>query len=185
MELARHIVNAELRFLAGAARGAFDDTADVIDAVDPPSLVTLYEAERRVARCHRRIAPTPHPVKASAWHRTNGEPAGAATHSMRSSPDSMGPARAIRARITSDFGTLLRFAHRKAICPLLIQLDCDGRHGNTLILLCTSDLGGAPWMSMPLIRPSAASPIEVPAGNGGQRDTAAVAFTAALAIEGP
>jgi hypothetical protein len=39
-------------------------------------------------------------------------PAAASTHSMRSSPVSIGPARSINARITSDFGIFLRLAQR-------------------------------------------------------------------------
>jgi len=41
-------------------------------------------------------------------------PAALSTHSIRSSPVSIGPARSIRARITSDFGTLPRRAKRAA-----------------------------------------------------------------------
>src|SRR4030095_8410632 len=38
---------------------------------------------------------------------------------------------------------------RHAICPLLIQLDGDGRHSNTAILPCVSDVGAGPWTSTP------------------------------------
>ena len=39
-------------------------------------------------------------------------PSEALTHSIRSSPVSIGPAESIKVRMTSDFGTLLRRAHR-------------------------------------------------------------------------
>jgi uncharacterized damage-inducible protein DinB len=45
-ELARHIVGAELRFLGGAAAGAFPDFRAVLDAApDLPSVVGIYESE--------------------------------------------------------------------------------------------------------------------------------------------
>jgi uncharacterized damage-inducible protein DinB len=45
-ELARHIVGAELRFLAGAADGAFADCPNVVDATgDLTSLVSVYATE--------------------------------------------------------------------------------------------------------------------------------------------
>src|SRR5438132_9913935 len=49
---------------------------------------------------HRSFCANPNPL-----------PVEAATHSIRSSPVWIGPARSIRARITSDLGTLLRRAH--------------------------------------------------------------------------
>src|SRR5207247_10269179 len=56
---------------------------------------------KRKGPAHRFFCPNPKPL-----------PSEALTHSIRSSPVSIGPARSINARITSDFATFPRRAHR-------------------------------------------------------------------------
>src|SRR5262245_43207178 len=71
---------------------------------------------------------------------------------MRSSPDSMGPARSISARMTSDFGTLLRFAHRarrsaRFLSSLTVMVGMVIPRYYRARLMS----GAAPWTSTPLI----------------------------------
>ena len=64
------------------------------------------------ARSGRKRPAEPDGLHGVFWPRPSPLPSDTSTHSIKSSPVSIGPARSIKARMTSDLGTLRRRAHR-------------------------------------------------------------------------